>query len=501
MTKLLFLLVLVVAGTAGATTSGTVTPARLAMVVVPGAAARATAPRDSADTLWRRAREAISDGDYERAAELFGRLRAQYPTSAYAGDSYYWQAFALSRSGRSSELRRALDLLNTQGQKHATAGTVKTGEARILATRIQGILARSGDADAAAMVVGSATSAALTLGRSERDAAVAERAAGRLEAEQLRAQRDAVRMAGQRGRGNVPAGCKDEDEDDRIEALNALLQMNAEQAMPILKKVLARRDQCSELLRRKAVFLVSQKRSDEAADILLSAAKNDPDAETREQAVFWLSQVSGEKAEEFLLGILKESKDEDVQKKALFSLSQRRSERSQQALREFASRADAPVDLRQEAVFWLGQRKSEENAKFLRELFARTTDDDVREKILFSLSQMRGMGNDAFILEQATNAKLPIDLRKQALFWAAQGREVTTAQLAAIYDRNADAEMRDQVIFALSQRGNRDTQAIDKLLEIAKTEKDRELRKKAIFWLGQSKDPRAAKLLQELIER
>ena len=277
--------------------------------------------------------------------------------------------------------------------------------------------------------------------------------------------------------------------------------MNAEQAMPILKKVLARRDTCSELLRRKAVFLVSQKRSDEAADILLQAAKSDPDAETREQAVFWLSQVSGEKAEEFLLGILKESKDEDVQKKALFSLSQRRSERSQQALRDYASRADAPAEVRQEAVFWLGQRKSEENAKFLRDLFGRTTDDAVREKILFSMSQMRGMGNDAFILDQAANARLPMELRKQALFWAAQGKEVTTVQLAGIYDKSGEAEMRDQVIFVLSQRGNRDTQAVDKLLDIAKTEKDRELRKKAIFWLGQSKDPRAAKLLQELIER
>jgi HEAT repeat protein len=277
--------------------------------------------------------------------------------------------------------------------------------------------------------------------------------------------------------------------------------MNAEQAMPILKKVLDRRDKCSELLRRKAVFLVSQKRSEESADILLKAARSDPDAETREQAVFWLSQVSGEKAEDFLLGILKDSKDEEVQEKALFSLSQRRSERSQAALRGYASRADAPFELRAKAVLWIGQRKSEENAKFLRDLFGRVTDNDVREKILFSLSQMRGMGNDAFILDQAADTRLPIDLRKQALFWAAQGKEVTTAQLAGIYDRNPDVEMRDQVIFALSQRGNRDSQAVDKLLEIAKTEKDRELRKKAIFWLGQSKDPRAAKLLQELIDR
>jgi hypothetical protein len=38
-------------------------------------------------------------------------------------------------------------------------------------------------------------------------------------------------------------------------------------------------------------------------------------------------------------------------------------------------------------------------------------------------------------------------------------------------------------------------------MHIAKTDKDQELRKKAVFWLGQSSDPRAAKFLQELIDQ
>jgi HEAT repeat protein len=94
-----------------------------------------------------------------------------------------------------------------------------------------------------------------------------------------------------------------------------------------------------------------------------------------------------------------------------------------------------------------------------------------------------------------------MELRKQALFWAAQQGTASTAQLAAIYDKNTDQEMKEQAIFTLAQRGNKDPQAVDKLLDIAKNDKNAELRKRAIFWLGQSKDPRAAKLLQQLIER
>ena len=425
------------------------------------------APADSADSLWREARGAFSDGDWKRAADLFARIRTRFPRSAYTGDAHYYEAFALYKVGDAGGLRRALTLLETQGSRYAGAATVKNHEARSLATRIKGALARGGDATSA------------------EDIAVAASAAG-----------------DRAGTGRDPApGCAGDDQDERVEALNALLQMNAEQAMPILKKVMARRDKCSEVLRRKAVFLVSQKRTDDAADVLLEAARGDPDAEVREQSVFWLSQVSGEKAEQFLMGILKESKDSELQKKALFAISQRRSERSQQSLRDYAEREDVPKELRDEAIFWVGQRRSPENAQFLRQLFGRTSSTAAREKILFSLAQMKGFGNETFLLDQVANTKLPMDTRKQALFWAGQGSVITTPQLAAIYDKAAEAEMREQVIFVVAQRGHRDGAALDKLIEIARSDKDRELRKKAIFWLGQSKDPRAAKLLQEMIEK
>ena len=60
--------------------------------------------------------------------------------------------------------------------------------------------------------------------------------------------------------------------------------------------------------------------------------------------------------------------------------------------------------------------------------------------------------------------------------------------------------MREQVIFVLSQRSSSPA-AVDKLLDIAKNDKDPELRKKAIFWLGQSRDPRVQQFLIDLINK
>ena len=46
-------------------------------------------------------------------------------------------------------------------------------------------------------------------------------------------------------------------------------------------------------------------------------------------------------------------------------------------------------ELREQAVFWIGQHSSPENAQYLRQLFERTRSDELRGKIMFSLSQMR----------------------------------------------------------------------------------------------------------------
>jgi hypothetical protein len=62
-----------------------------------------------------------------------------------------------------------------------------------------------------------------------------------------------------------------------------------------------------------------------------------------------------------------------------------------------------------------------------------------------------------------------------------------------------EQEMKDQMIFVLSQRRDRD--ALDKLMSIARNDPDREMRRKAMFWLGQSKDPRVTAFLTDMISR
>ncbi len=432
---------------------------------------------DPGDSLYRLARASLNRGRYRDAGNQFRELRRRYPKSGYAANSMYWEAFALYREGGNERLRRAAAVLDEQREKYPDATTA--GDASTLAVRIRGELARMGDNEAAAAIAEDANDAATPAPPSP-------------ETPRTPRPSRAPRAMSARERD-----CGDES-DMKIAALNALLQMDADRAVPILKQVLARRDSGSVCLRRKAIFLVSQKQTDATEDILLDAARSDPDPEVKQQAVFWLSQVGTEKAVMALDSILSRSSDPSLQEKAIFALSQHSGGRAAAALRAYVERKDAPEEMREKAVFWLGQSNDPENPAFLRQVYARTGSQALKQKILFALSQSRGAENQRFLLDVARNKDEEIEVRKQALFWAGQSGSVSTADLASLYTTMPDRQMREQIIFVLSQKNN-DAAAMDKLIEIARRDPDPELRKRALFWVGQSKDPRATQLLQDIL--
>jgi HEAT repeat protein len=89
--------------------------------------------------------------------------------------------------------------------------------------------------------------------------------------------------------------------------------------------------------------------------------------------------------------------------------------------------------------------------------------------------------------------------RSQAVFWLSQaaGDEVGIALDSIVHDDRGDREVRKKAIFALAQRSN--DEGVPALIRIARTNPDHELRKTALFWLGQSEDPRALDLFEEIL--
>jgi hypothetical protein len=103
------------------------------------------------------------------------------------------------------------------------------------------------------------------------------------------------------------------------------------------------------------------------------------------------------------------------------------------------------------------------------------------------------------LIRLARNSDVRNDTRKSAVFWLGQAAgDAATKDLAELAeDERGDQEVRESAVFALSQL--RDDQGVPALIRIARSNKDPEIRRKALFWLGQSDDPRALDLFEELL--
>ena len=186
--------------------------------------------------------------------------------------------------------------------------------------------------------------------------------------------------------------------------------------------------------------------------------------------------------------------------RAIFWLGNARDDSARVTLRSLASSDTLAADLRERAIFALGfldQRGG--NGPFLRSLYARSTDLSLKQKIIASVSQLDDADEERWLLDLVLDAREPVDLRKQALFWCVQQRDAPLGSVIALYPKLDSRELKEHYIFVLSQRHERD--AVDKMIDLARNDPDRDVRAKAIFWLGQSRDPRVARFLEEEISK
>ena len=105
------------------------------------------------------------------------------------------------------------------------------------------------------------------------------------------------------------------------------------------------------------------------------------------------------------------------------------------------------------------------------------------------------------LIKLAKNPKVNTDVRRSAVFWVGQAAAsaATAGLVEVVGDAALDRDVRESAVFALSQRPN--DEGVPALLTAARTDKDRKIRKSAIFWLGQSDDPRALAYFEEVLAK
>ena len=147
----------------------------------------------------------------------------------------------------------------------------------------------------------------------------------------------------------------------------------------------------------------------------------------------------------------------------------------------------------------LGAVGAREASDYLLALAERTADGSVGEKALLPATLADSVTTWPALLRIAKRDAVPQQTRRSAVFWLSQqAGDAVTRQLGDfVNDDSEDRELRKHAVFALSQRPR--DEAVPELLRIARTHRDPEIRKTAMFWLGQTNAPRAVALFEEIL--
>jgi len=215
----------------------------------------------------------------------------------------------------------------------------------------------------------------------------------------------------------------------------------------------------------------------------------------REGAAAGLSHMDDEGATRILLDFVRGSGEPKFRGTVVHMIGDR--DDAIPAWRTMAADASVADEVRMAIFLVLSNTDDARDGQLLRTLLPSLATDKLRERLLLAVSQRHDVESGRWLAALGLSSKNSLETRKKALFWAGQS-ELPIRDLVAVYDRLEGGKLREHMIFVLSQR--EESEATDKIIAIARDGSDTDLRKKAMFWLGQRDDARSAAFLREVLK-
>jgi HEAT repeat protein len=221
--------------------------------------------------------------------------------------------------------------------------------------------------------------------------------------------------------------------------------------------------------------------------------------QVRSSALRVLSRQENGEGIPALIEISRSTQDIWLGKQALTTLAQSGDPRARTYLRTAVQRDDLNDDMRVSAIRGIGRDyATTQDAEFLRGLYAKLPSEKTKEAVLSSLGEMGGSANAKWLMTVASDNNETVRLRRRAVQLSDRAG-TTVPDLAQLYDRVEDPQMKDAIISTLSNNGTK--AAMDKLLAIAKNDQNYSMRRRAVSALGRSEDPRVKEALKDIVEK
>jgi HEAT repeat protein len=271
----------------------------------------------------------------------------------------------------------------------------------------------------------------------------------------------------QQASGQPPAPERASDDDEKLIAINTLLNTNAEQAVPLLEKFLG--SGASLKLRNRALFVLTQSGSPRGRAVVADIARGKSHPDMQRTAVKYLGLFGGDESRQVLSEIYASTEDVDVKKAVLQAYMTSGNKAGVLA----AARGEKSAEMRRAAIRQLGPMGATAE---LWELYRSDPSVEARKDIIQALFVGGGGDRIAELAKTETNP----ELRRTAVrTLGLLGQDSTGAALVALYQSDRDPAVRKEALRGLFIQGNAHA-----LVQLARAEKDPEMRREIMNQLS-----------------
>ncbi len=252
----------------------------------------------------------------------------------------------------------------------------------------------------------------------------------------------------------------------KLYALNGLQQADPDKAVPLLEKMLHGSD-CPKLS-SQAFFILAQSGSQQAQDVIIKIARGESNPDLQHKAIQALGMYGGSHGREALGQVFTASNDAETKKSVLKALMMSGARSQILAV----AKSEKLPEVRAEAIRQLGMMGAKDE---IWQLYQTETSLDVKQQIL----QAMWMSGDRQRVGELAMKETDHTLRLKAINdLGLMGRD-SDQLLVNIYNSDQDPEIRKKVLNAIFLAGDR-----ERMGDLAKNEKNRDLRLSAINYLG-----------------
>ncbi len=214
--------------------------------------------------------------------------------------------------------------------------------------------------------------------------------------------------------------------------------------------------------------------------------ESESDDDLKLMALNALQNSDPEQAIPMLEKLLEGTASPKLKSRALFVLAQSNSPRARDILKGIA-RGNSTPELQNRAIDYLGQQGGRESRAALGEIYAATSDVDVKRRILRAFM----IGGEKDRLLSAAQTEQNAELRAEAV--QQLGVMGAHEELWQLYQKESAVDVKKRIIRAMFTGGN-----VARMVELAKTEQNPELRRTAVSNLGIMDSKRTSDALLEI---